>query len=64
MKRKKLFSQTVVVEFNNCSPYVDTLKSKNEITMEAAVEYYESKHSADWDRDSITFVDNYQVSID
>ncbi len=56
MKKKK-YKQYVVVEFHNCGATVDKLVSNKPITIEIAAQYYTKKEGANWDKDSISFMD-------
>ena len=57
--------QLVLVEFRNATPFVYTIVSKNPITIESVVAYFEATEGFNEERDSITFIDEAtEINID
>ena len=55
----KKHSQLVLVEFDNCSPYVEKFTSNQPITLKRVVEHMEKTHDdINWNKDGVTFVDD------
>lgn len=52
-KRQKI----VLVEFNNCSPFVYKLKSEKSITLKRVCDYFAETEGWSENRDSITLLD-------
>lgn len=57
MKRKKRFTQIVLVEFDNSGPYLAKFTSNKPITIEAVAAFYIEREGFNEDRDSLTFVE-------
>lgn len=53
--------QFVIVEFNNCAPFVYEFQSKEEITIDKVVKHFVDTEGFNEDRDSITFIDSPMV---
>ena len=61
----KKYKQLVAVEPKNSSTYIDSFVSDSPITMEILSEYYENFEGFDWDRDSISMVnENETIDLD
>ena len=54
---EKKFKQLVLVEFNNCAPFVYEMVSDKKITLNKVVRYFEKAEAFNEERDNITFVD-------
>lgn len=54
------YTQLVLIEFKNSCPYVERYVSKNTITVEQVAQYL--RETEDWneDRDSLTFIDDFE----
>ena len=65
MNKTKRFTQLVLVEPDNCPPYVDLVASNRKITLERAWHYYEQTAGFNEDIDAITFLDRvYPVTLE
>jgi len=49
--------QLVLVEFNNCYPFIYEIVSKTKITLDKVVEYFQENEDFDPEKDSLTFID-------
>jgi hypothetical protein len=55
--------QLVLIEFDNCGPFVERFTSKRKITIERVAKFIQNRDGANWDRDSITFVDEPETTM-
>ena len=49
--------QIILVEFNNCAPFLYLFKSYSAITIDMVLDYFVNKEDFNEDKDSITFLD-------
>ena len=53
--------QIVLVEFNNCAPFLYTFKSNHLITIDLILNYFVDKEDFNEDKDAITFLDKSTI---
>jgi hypothetical protein len=56
--KKKLHKKVVLVEFDNCAPFVYVITSKRPINIKRIAAYFEKAEGFNEDRDSLTIVGN------
>ena len=52
-----LNKQLVLIEFDNAGPALEWFVSNEPITIQSVSDHLENVHGANWDKDSITFLD-------
>jgi len=61
----KKYTQLLLVEFRNCSPFVYKVVSDKPITIESVAQYFIDTEGFNEDRDNIMFIDDItQIDLD
>ena len=59
------YKQLVLVEFDNSGAFVERFTSKRKITLARIARFIEKRDDANWERDSVTLIDeSEETSID
>jgi len=60
----KKYTQLLLVEFRNCSPFVYKVVSDKPITIESVAQYFIDTEGFNEDRDNIMFIDDDIIPLD
>jgi hypothetical protein len=58
----KLYKKLVLLQYDNCGPFVQIVTSSKPITLKQVAKYYETVDGADWDHDSLTILNDGELS--